>query len=245
MCTILAIANVKGGVGKTTTAVNLSASLAERGRKVLAVDLDPQSSLTVSLGFDPDQVKRTILDLLDQDAEAVRAAIQITPEDWDIIPSNSALRGLERELESEAKRIYAVGSVLQKIRKRYDYILVDCPANAGILTGAALAAADQVVIPLTPDFLGFRVLGFLIKIIKEMQKDINPKLRIAGIFLTMYDSRTRHARRSLPPCTTPTLQRSRCSRRSYTRRFDSRKRPRRARASSSMPPILRPHRLIA
>jgi chromosome partitioning protein len=197
MCRIIAIANVKGGVGKTTTAVNLSASLAERGRKVLAVDLDPQSSLTVSLGFDPDQVKRTVLDLLDKDAQAVRSAILTTPEDWDIIPSNSDLRGLERELESEASRIYAVGAVLQKIRKHYDYILLDCPANGVILTGGALAAADEVVIPVTPDFLGFRVLGFLIRIIKEMQKDINPKLRITGIFLTMYDSRTRHAREIL------------------------------------------------
>jgi chromosome partitioning protein len=197
MCRIIAIANVKGGVGKTTTAVNLSACLAERGRKILALDLDPQSSLTVSLGFDPDQVKRTVLDLLDKDAQTVRSAILATPENWDIIPSNPDLRGLERELENEATRIYAVGAVLQKIRKHYDYILLDCPANAGILTGAALAAADEVVIPLTPDFLGFRVLGFLIRIIKEMQKDINPKLRITGMFLTMYDSRTRHAREIL------------------------------------------------
>jgi chromosome partitioning protein len=197
MCRIIAVANVKGGVGKTTTAVNLSASLAELGRKVLAVDLDPQSSLTVSLGFDPDQVTHTILDMLDKDGQTVRSSILTTPEDWEIIPSNPDLRGLERELESEAQRIYAVGAVLQKVRKYYDYILVDCPANAGILTGAALAAADEVVIPLTPDFLGFRVLGFLIRIIKEMQKDINPKLRITGIFLTMYDSRTRHAREIL------------------------------------------------
>jgi chromosome partitioning protein len=194
MCRILAVANVKGGVGKTTTAVNLSASLAERGRKVLAVDLDPQSSLTVSLGFDPDQVNLTIRDLLDKETETINSAILATPEDWDLIPTNSGLRALERELESEAKRIYAVGAVLQKLRKRYDYILLDCPANAGALTGAALAAADEVVIPLTPDFLGFRVLGSLILIIKEMQKRINPKLRIAGIFLTMYESRTRHAR---------------------------------------------------
>lgn len=197
MCRILAVANVKGGVGKTTTAVNLSASLAERGRKVLAIDLDPQSSLTLSMGFDPETVKRTILNLIEKENEAVSSAILTTSEDWDIIPSNSDLRRLERILESEANHIYAVGTVIQKIRKRYDYILLDCPANAGILTGAALAAADQVVIPLTPDFLGFRVLGFLIRIIKEMQKDINPKLTIAGIFLTMYDSRTKHAREIL------------------------------------------------
>lgn len=197
MCRVIAIANVKGGVGKTTTAVNLSSTLAERGRKVLAIDLDPQSSLTVSLGFDPDQVKRTILDLIDKDADLVRASILPTQEDWDIIPSNPELRGLERELESRPSRIYAIGAVLQKIRKLYDYILLDCPANAGILTGAALAASDEVVIPLTPDFLGFRVLGFLIRIIKEMQKEINPNLRISGIFLTMYDSRTRHAREIL------------------------------------------------
>ncbi len=194
MCRILAVANVKGGVGKTTTAVNLSASLAERGRKVLAVDLDPQSSLTVSLGFDPDQVTRTIRDLLDKDAETINSSILSTPEDWDLLPTNSELHTLERELDSEAIRIYAVGGVLQKLRKRYDYILLDCPANAGALTGAALAAADEVVIPLSPDFLGFRVLGSLIRIIKEMQKRINPKLRIAGIFLTMYEARTRHAR---------------------------------------------------
>lgn len=194
MCRVLAVANVKGGVGKTTTAVNLSAGLAERGRKVLAIDLDPQSSLTVSLGFNPDEVTRTVLDVLDEDAETIQSAILKTPEEWEIIPSNQGLRGLERELESQATRIYGVAKVLQKIRKHYDYILLDCPANAGILTGAALAAADEVVIPLSPDFLGFKVLGFLIRIIQELRKDINPKLRIAGMFLTMYDSRTRHAR---------------------------------------------------
>ncbi len=194
MCKIIAVTNVKGGVGKTTTTVNLAAALVERGRRVLAVDLDPQGSLTISFGYPPDEQPSTIQHLLDADLEQINNCILSTPDRVDIIPGNEQLRSFERELESHPTRVFALRYTLKPLREKYDYILLDCPANAGPLTGAALAAADKLVIPLTADFLAFQVSRSLFRIVKETQKRINPGLQIAGIYLTMYDGRTRHAR---------------------------------------------------
>lgn len=193
MSRILAVANIKGGVGKTTTVVNLSAALAERGYRVLAIDLDPQSSLTLSMGMKPEQVSVTIRQMLDNKSDALWP-IHETQEHWDFIPTNVDLRVLEHELETHPHRIPKVAAGLQALRDKYDFILLDCPASAGPLIGAALAAADQVIIPLTPDFLAFQVSRSLFRIIRAIRQNVNPRLRIAGIFLTMYDTRTRHAR---------------------------------------------------
>lgn len=193
MSRILAVANIKGGVGKTTTVVNLSAALAERGYRVLAIDLDPQASLTLSMGVKPEQVSVTIRQMLEPGSTAL-LPIRESAEGWDFIPTNVDLRILEHELETHPHRIPQVAAGLNPLREKYDFILLDCPASAGPLIGAALAAADQVIIPLTPDYLAFQVSRSLFRIIRAIRQNVNPRLRIAGIFLTMYDTRTRHAR---------------------------------------------------
>ncbi len=193
MSKILAVANIKGGVGKTTTVVNLAAALAEQNYRVLAIDLDPQSSLTLSLGMKPEKISVTIRQMLEGHSD-ILWPIHQTSEQWDVIPGNVELRVLEHELETAPHRIPKVALGLQPLREKYDYVLLDCPATTGPLIGAALAAADQVVIPLTPDYLAFQVSRTLFRIIHTIQRNMNPRLRVAGIFLTMYDARTRYAR---------------------------------------------------
>ncbi len=194
MTRIIAVTNVKGGVGKTTTAVNLAAAFDERGHRVLALDLDPQGSLTLSFGFEPGKQESTLPCLMRGDPEFSPSLILKTAENVDVIPANEELRSFERILETQPARIYAVRHACKPLRKNYDYILIDCPANAGPLTGAALAAADKVVIPLTADYLAFQVARSLFRIIKEIKRHVTPGLEVAGVYLTMFDARTRHAR---------------------------------------------------
>ena len=194
MCRIVAVANMKGGVGKTTSTVNLAAALAQQGHKVLAVDLDPQASLTVALGLKPDELPRTIANALDERAVPLTTILQWTPAGFDLVPANYEVYKATRESKENTVGIWSVRTILEPLRDRYDYILLDCPASVGILTGAALAASDEIVIPMTLDYLAYRALRLTSFIINEVRDTVNPSLRISGIFFTLSDSRTRHAR---------------------------------------------------
>ncbi len=194
MSRVLAVANIKGGVGKTTTTANLAAALAERGCHVLVIDLDPQASLTFSLGVRTNASSKTISDVLDQHGSAIASIVQTTPEQIDLAPASHALNQVAHRLESTDTTLTRLRGALEPLRGKYDYILIDCPANAGIMTGIALAAADEVVIPLIPDALSFQALNWLLFIINQVREVANPTLRVAGLLLTMYDPRTRHAK---------------------------------------------------
>ena len=194
MARILAIANIKGGVGKTTTTANLAAALVERGRKVLVVDLDPQSSLTLALGVQPTELTRTVRDALEANAFPAQSLVVETQEGISLLPANQTLRGIEPRLEDGIVRPYALRDALEPLASSYDYFLLDCPANAGILTGNALAAADQIIIPLPADFLALQTIPWLLTLVQEFRQLTNPRLEVAGFLLTMYDPRTRHTR---------------------------------------------------
>lgn len=193
MCRVIAICNLKGGVAKTTTTVNLAAALAERSRRVLAIDLDPQASLTFAVGLKPSQLTATLKDALEERAVPLSSMLQQTPDKFQIIPANHSLNKTANRLE-KSLRISALRSALEPLQSRFDFILLDCPANAGVLTGIALAAAGEIVIPFTADYLALQSLNWLMMFIQDLHQVVNPNLRITGIFCTMHDPRTHHAR---------------------------------------------------
>ncbi len=194
MSKIIAVANVKGGVGKTTTTANLAAALAERGRKVVAVDLDPQSSLTLSVGFRPHRLPKTIRDALGASATPASSLLVATRAQFDLVPANHELQLIEHELDNGRVQLFAVRDALTPLRTKYDYILIDCPANAGILTANALAAADEILIPFPADYLALQALDWLLQIIRELQSRLTPPPHIAGLFLAAHDLRRRETR---------------------------------------------------
>ena len=194
-CKVIALTNQKGGVGKTTTAVNLGVSLAQQGKKVLLIDADAQANLTMSLGCNrPDDLSETLSsimqDVVDDNPLNVQKAILHHKEGVDLIPSNIELSGLEVRLINAISRESVLKSCVNEVKKYYDIVLVDCMPSLGMLTINALAAADSVVIPTQPHYLSAKGLELLLRSVSKVKRQINPKLRIDGILMTMVMPRT-------------------------------------------------------
>ena len=196
---VLAVSNQKGGTGKTTTCENLGIGLAQEGKKVLLVDTDPQASLTVALGYPrPDDLSFTLSDAMEkimtEQPIAPGEGLLHHPEGVDLMPANIMLSGLEVSLVNAMNREKILKQYLDTVRREYDFILLDCMPSLGMLTVNALAAADQVLIPVQSQYLSAKGLEQLLQTISKVRRQINPKLKIEGILLTMVDSRTNYAK---------------------------------------------------
>ena len=192
---VIAMCNQKGGVGKTTTTINLGASLAEYGRRVLLVDFDPQGSLSVGLGFNPHELELTIYDLLMSDDTDVHDVIHASGvEGLDLLPSNIDLSAAEVQLVGEVAREQTLARVLAPVMKDYDVILIDCQPSLGLLTINALTAAHGVIVPLECEYFALRGVALLKHTIDKVTERLNPTLQVDGLLGTMFDGRTLHSR---------------------------------------------------
>jgi chromosome partitioning protein len=195
MTKIYAVANQKGGVGKTTSVINLSGFLAASGRRVLLVDMDPQANATSGLGYDKYQLENSTYDLLLQQADFEKVLLQHGEYKIDIVPAHPGLAGAEVELVNVIGREYRLQQMLESVNGRYDYILIDCPPSLSLLTVNALTAArDGVLIPVQCEYLALEGLGQLTQTIELVQKYLNPQLAVRGLIMTMYDGRTNLSR---------------------------------------------------
>ncbi|MFD4367416.1 ParA family protein [Rhodococcus sp. NPDC058521] len=192
---VIAMCNQKGGVGKTTSTINLGASLADYGRRVLLVDLDPQGALSAGLGVAHHDLELTVHNLLVEPRVSIDDVLMRTRvEGLDLLPSNIDLSAAEIQLVTEVGREQTLGRVLHPVLDRYDYVLIDCQPSLGLLTVNALACADSVLIPMECEFFSLRGLALLNDTVEKVHDRLNPRLELAGIVVTMFDSRTLHAR---------------------------------------------------
>jgi chromosome partitioning protein len=187
---IISIANQKGGVGKTTTAINLSACLAQAGKKVLTIDFDPQANTTSGLGVDKRSLSATVYDLLTGDKRIDEVVTSTVVENLSLLPTNVELAGAEIELVSLTDREYILRSILVDMKYTYDYILIDCPPSLNILTINALTASDTVLVPIQCEYFALEGLSQLMYTIELIKKNLNKRLELEGVVFTMYDSRT-------------------------------------------------------
>jgi chromosome partitioning protein len=195
---VAAVCNQKGGVGKTTTTINLGAALAEQGRRVLLVDFDPQGALSVGLGIQPHELEATVYNLLmEPGLTAPDVLFKTHVEGLDLLPSNIDLSGAEVQLVHEVAREFVLGRVLQPVIPDYDVVLIDCQPSLGLLTVNALACADGVIVPLECEYFALRGVALLMETIDKVSSRLSPKLQMDGLLATMYDSRTLHTREVL------------------------------------------------
>lgn len=197
---VLAVANQKGGVAKTTTVASLGVAMAQRGQHVLLVDLDPQASLTFSLGVDPEELELSVRDVL-VGGSSVQDAVLVTDEAVHLLPSTIELAQAEETLASMTGREQRLRVALEQVADDYDWILLDCPPSLGVLTAAALTAATDLLIPLQCETLAHRGVGQLLDTVHDVRSFTNPDLHVIGVLPTAYDGRTRHARAVLEAIT--------------------------------------------
>jgi chromosome partitioning protein len=195
---VVAVCNQKGGVGKTTTTINLGAALAQFGRRVLLVDFDPQGALSVGLGIQPHELDLTVYNLLmERGTSPSDVVVKTSVAGMELLPSNIDLSGAEVQLVHEVGREFVLGGVLEPLVPGYDIVLIDCQPSLGLLTVNALACADGIIVPLECEYFAMRGVALLTETIDKVSRRINPRLTMDGILATMYDSRTLHSREVL------------------------------------------------
>jgi len=187
---IIAVTNQKGGVGKTTTAVNLAACLGELDKKVLIVDLDPQGNATISLGLYPNDINNSVYEVITGKCDPKDAIMETKFKNLFVMPAAMGLAGVDMELANMKDREKQLSHPLEKIRKYFDFIIIDCPPSLGVLNTNALTAADSLIIPIQPEFFALQGVTQLLMTIKIVIKRFNPRLQVEGVLITMYDKRT-------------------------------------------------------